>query len=80
MVIGLCSWELLALLGLVPIPTLSQSVRKIPTLGWVILGLLAHHWYLEKVVDDAAAKVASSAVALSGGRVVTSIPSPQAGR
>lgn len=45
-VIALCGWEILALTAL-PIPTLSATVRRYPSVGWLILGLLGHHWFLE---------------------------------
>jgi hypothetical protein len=55
----LCSWEIIALVPGSPVPTLSETVRKYPPLGWVILGLLGHHWFLEaaealgEVIEDA---------------------------
>lgn len=42
-----CVWEVLALIDGVPIPTISETVSKRPWFGWFVLGLLAHHWWLE---------------------------------
>jgi hypothetical protein len=47
----LCGWELLALPHRSPIPTVSQTVGRAPVFGVALLGLLAHHWYLEEAVD-----------------------------
>lgn len=44
---GLCGWELVALIPGAPIPTLTAIVKKVHPVGFIILGLLAHHWYVE---------------------------------
>jgi hypothetical protein len=49
-VAGLCAWELVALVPGSPVPTISHTVSKKKPVGWALLGMLAHHWYLE-VVD-----------------------------
>lgn len=43
----MCGWELAALLPGTRIPTVSQTVRRHPVFGWLLLVLLTHHWYLE---------------------------------
>ncbi len=43
----LCGWELVALTPGCPLPTLSQVVRSHPPVGVLLLGLLAHHWFVE---------------------------------
>lgn len=48
-VIGLCGWEVVSLLA--GLPPISVMVRRFPVLGWAILGMLVHHWYLEVTVD-----------------------------
>lgn len=48
-VLGLCGYEVVAV-GSGRCPTLSYLVRKFPVLGWVLLTLLAHHWFVEEVV------------------------------
>lgn len=46
-VVALCGWELVSLHPRVPLPTLSQVVKRFPGTGAVLLALLAQHWYLE---------------------------------
>lgn len=48
-VAGICAWELVALYPGSGVPTLSETVRRFPPLGWVLLVLLVHHWFLEAV-------------------------------
>lgn len=43
----LCTWELSALTPGSPIPTVTETVRRVKPFGVLLLGLLAHHWYLE---------------------------------
>lgn len=45
-VVSLCGWEVVAILA--GLPTLSEIVKKYPHLGWFMLLLLAHHWYVER--------------------------------
>ncbi len=62
---GLCSWEVAALVPGSPLPTISATVRHHPSFGWVLLGLLGHHWFveleeaLEQAVIDMSATLAS---------------------
>lgn len=42
-----CTWELVALPQQSPVPTISETVDRHPWFGLILLGLLAHHWYLE---------------------------------
>lgn len=44
----LCAWELLALIPGSPIPTVSATVDRRPFVGALLLGLLAHHWFVEQ--------------------------------
>jgi hypothetical protein len=44
---GLCGYECLALLPGSPLPTISELVDRYPIIGFVLLGALAHHWYIE---------------------------------
>lgn len=46
-VAALCGWELAALPPGSPFPTLSSMVKRYPAVGFALLGLLVHHWYLE---------------------------------
>lgn len=48
-VAGLCGWELVALLPGSPVPTISHTVNERKLLGVALLGMLAHHWYVELV-------------------------------
>lgn len=43
----LCGWELVALVPGSPVPTVSETVRRCPPLGAVLLCLLGHHWFVE---------------------------------
>lgn len=43
----LCGWELVAL-GPGPLPTLSECVKRRPIVGVVLLGALAHHFFIEE--------------------------------
>lgn len=43
----LCGWELVALFPGSPVPTISHTVEHHKVFGAVLLGLLAHHWFLE---------------------------------
>lgn len=45
-IFGACGYEIVALIS--PLPTISELVKRHPTLGVTILLLLAHHWYLEE--------------------------------
>lgn len=45
-VAGLCTYEVAALFT--QLPTLSELVRRRRLLGVGLLGLLAHHWFLER--------------------------------
>ncbi len=55
-----CGWELIALAPGSPVPTLSETVKRAPVVGVVIMGLLAHHWFVEaaelveQIVDEVA--------------------------
>lgn len=42
-----CGWELVGLVSS-HVPTVSQAVRRRPVLGVVLIGLLAHHWFVER--------------------------------
>lgn len=42
-----CGWELVGLVS-GQVPTLSQVVRRWPLVGGVVLGLIAHHWWVEQ--------------------------------
>jgi hypothetical protein len=44
---ALCLWEIVALVPRSPVPTISATVRQWPPFGWVLLGLLGHHWFVE---------------------------------
>lgn len=44
---GFCLWELVALIPHSKVPTISKTVTTHKPFGYVLLGLLAHHWYLE---------------------------------
>lgn len=43
----LCAWEISALVPGSPVPTISATVKRQPLFGWMLLILLAHHWYVE---------------------------------
>lgn len=43
----LCAWELVALPRWSPIPTVSETVSRHPWFGFLLLALLAHHWFVE---------------------------------
>lgn len=45
----MCAWELLALSRRTSVPTISQTVHKLPPFGWLLLVLLTHHWFVEAV-------------------------------
>ncbi len=45
---ALCAYEAIALLPWVPLPTISEIVWRHPEAGLVLLGLLGHHWFIEK--------------------------------
>jgi hypothetical protein len=48
MVVGaLCAYEVVALTT--PLPTISNVVRSAPPVGYVLLALLAHHWFVEDI-------------------------------
>lgn len=44
-----CVWEIVALIDGVPVPTISETVKRHPWFGWALLGLLGHHWFWEAV-------------------------------
>lgn len=44
---GFCAWELVAFIPGSPVPTISETVKRHPVFGVTLLGLLAHHWYVE---------------------------------
>ncbi len=44
---ALCVWEITALVPGSPVPTISRTVRQFPPFGWILLGLLGHHWFVE---------------------------------
>lgn len=49
----LCGWELVALCA--PrsgVPTVSQVVARRHWVGWVLIGALAQHWFLERPADS----------------------------
>jgi hypothetical protein len=48
LVVALCGWELIALTGRTPLPTVSQMATRRPVLGALLLVLLAHHWFVEQ--------------------------------
>lgn len=55
-VVGLCSYEVVALHPRVPLPPLSEIVAEN---GWrgklfgaVMLGALFHHWYIEQTIHQ----------------------------
>lgn len=45
-VTALCAYEVVALRT--PPPTISQVVGKCPAVGVALIGLLAHHWFVEQ--------------------------------
>ena len=45
----LCAWELVALMPGSPVPTVSETVDRHPWFGLLLVGLLAHHWFVETV-------------------------------
>lgn len=47
-VAALCTYEALALLPFVPLPTISEIVWRYPEVGVTLIGLLGHHWFVEK--------------------------------
>lgn len=46
-VVVLCGWEIAALAPRSPLPTLSRVVQAHPSLGVLLIALLAHHWWVE---------------------------------
>ena len=49
-VASLCGYEVVALMT--PLPTISEIVRRRRPLGWMLLAMLAQHWFLEAVATD----------------------------
>lgn len=45
-----CGWELVALCPGSPVPTLSQVVKRHPSVGVLLLSLLGHHWFVEQSI------------------------------
>lgn len=57
-----CAYEILALLDPVPLPTISELVRRHPVVGVALLALLGQHFWLEDAEWVAAALGLEAAV------------------
>lgn len=70
-VAGFCLWELVALLPKSRVPTVSKTVTTHKPFGYVLLGMLAHHWYLELPQEIQLARIADAMESLAESSVLS---------